>query len=152
MGLLELSDLEARPPNPPKLTVRECVEVSGIAEHVRDTLRERAAQREATVDVAVEADAMVRGDPTGLEQVLENLTDKAIKYGRDSGGHVRVSRERRGDRVVLHVKDDGPGIAAEHLPRLFERFYGVDAGRSRERGATGLGLAIVKHLVEAMGR
>jgi signal transduction histidine kinase len=147
-GLLELSDLEARPP---ELTVRERVEVSGIAEHVRDTLRERATQREATVDVAVAPDAEISGDPTGLEQVVENLTDNAIKYGRDSGGHVRVSGERRGDRVVLQVKDDGPGIAAEHLPRLFERFYRVDAGRSRERGGTGLGLAIVKHLVEAMG-
>ncbi len=147
-GLLELSDLEARPP---EQTLRERVEVSGIAEHVRDTLRERATQREASVDVAVATDAAICGDPTGLEQVLENLTDNAIKYGRDSGGHVRVTGERRGDRVVLEVADDGPGIAAEHLPRLFERFYRVDAGRSRERGGTGLGLAIVKHLVESMG-
>lgn len=147
-GLLELSDLEARPP---EQTLRERVEVSGIAEHVRDTLRERATQRAASVDVAVAADAAMCGDPTGLEQVLENLTDNAIKYGRDSGGHVRVTGERRGDRVVLEVADDGPGIAAEHLPRLFERFYRVDAGRSRERGGTGLGLAIVKHLVESMG-
>jgi signal transduction histidine kinase len=147
-GLLELSELEARPP---EQTVRERVEVSGIAEHVRVTLRERATQREATVEVAIAPEAAIRGDPTGLEQVLENLTDNAIKYGRDSGGHVRVTGERRGDRVVLHVKDDGPGIAPEHLPRLFERFYRVDAGRSRERGGTGLGLAIVKHVVDAMG-
>ncbi|HEX8795246.1 MAG TPA: ATP-binding protein [Polyangiaceae bacterium] len=146
--LLELSELEARPP---EQTVRERVEVSGIAEHVRDTLRERATQRGATVDVAIAPDAAISGDPTGLEQVLENLTDNAIKYGRDSGGHVRVTGDRRGDRVVLEVSDDGPGIAPEHLPRLFERFYRVDAGRSREQGGTGLGLAIVKHLVESMG-
>jgi two-component system OmpR family sensor kinase len=147
-GLLELSELEARPP---EQTVRERIEVSGIAEHVRDTLRERATQREATVDVAIEPGAVISGDPTGLEQVLENLTDNAIKYGRDAGGHVRVTGERRGDRVVLEVRDDGPGIGPEHLPRLFERFYRVDAGRSRERGGTGLGLSIVKHLVESMG-
>jgi len=147
-GLLELSELEARPP---ELTVRERVEVSGIAEHVRDTLRDRATQREATVDVAIEPDSAISGDPTWVEQVLENLTDNAIKYGRDSGGHVQVSGERRGDRVVLQVKDDGPGIAPEHLPRLFERFYRVDAGRSRDRGGTGLGLAIVKHLIDSMG-
>jgi signal transduction histidine kinase len=146
--LLELSELEARPP---EQTVRERVEVSGIAEHVRDTLRERATQRGATVQVAIAPEAAVCGDPTGVEQVLENLTDNAIKYGRDSGGRVRVTGERRGDRVVLEVADDGPGIPAEHLPRLFERFYRVDAGRSREQGGTGLGLAIVKHLVESMG-
>ena len=86
-----------------------------------------------------------------VEQVIENLVDNAIKYGKDGGGTVRVVGRRRGDRVCLEIVDDGPGIAAEHLPRLFERFYRVDAGRSRERGGTGLGLAIVKHLVEAMG-
>jgi two-component system phosphate regulon sensor histidine kinase PhoR len=97
------------------------------------------------------ADVIARGDPVAVEQVIENLVDNAIKYGKDGGGQVRVVGRRRANRVLLEVTDDGPGIDAEHLPRLFERFYRVDAGRSRERGGTGLGLAIVKHLVESMG-
>ncbi|HEY3821192.1 MAG TPA: ATP-binding protein [Polyangiaceae bacterium] len=147
-GLLTLSELEARPP---EQAVRERVEVPAIAEHVRATLRERAAQRETGVDVDVAADVIARGDPVAVEQVIENLVDNAIKYGKDGGGRVRIVGRRLGDRVRLDVLDDGPGIDAEHLPRLFERFYRVDAGRSRERGGTGLGLAIVKHLVESMG-
>jgi two-component system phosphate regulon sensor histidine kinase PhoR len=147
-GLLTLSDLEARPP---EQAVRERVEVQAIADHVRATLRERATQRDAAVDVDVAADVVSRGDPVAVEQVIENLVDNAIKYGKEACGQVRVTGRRRGDRVTLEVADDGPGIAEEHLPRLFERFYRVDAGRSRERGGTGLGLAIVKHLVESMG-
>jgi two-component system phosphate regulon sensor histidine kinase PhoR len=147
-GLLTLSELEARPP---EQAVRERVEVSAIADHVRATLRERAAQRDAGVDVDVAEDVVARGDPVAVEQVIENLVDNAIKYGKDGGGKVRVVGRRLGDTVRLDVVDDGPGIDAEHLPRLFERFYRVDAGRSRERGGTGLGLAIVKHLVESMG-
>jgi two-component system phosphate regulon sensor histidine kinase PhoR len=147
-GLLTLSDLEARPP---EQAVRERVEVLAIADHVQATLRERATQRGTRVDIDVSTDVVARGDPVAVEQVLENLVDNAIKYGRDDGGQVRVVGRRRADRVMLEIVDDGPGIGSEHLPRLFERFYRVDAGRSRERGGTGLGLAIVKHLVESMG-
>jgi two-component system phosphate regulon sensor histidine kinase PhoR len=147
-GLLTLSNLEARPP---EQAVCEPVDLVAIAEHVRATLRERAAQRGARVDVDVAAGAVARGDPVGVEQVIENLVDNAIKYGRDEGGRVVVRGRAARGRVVLEVEDDGVGIAPEHLPRLFERFYRVDAGRSRERGGTGLGLAIVKHLVESMG-
>jgi two-component system, OmpR family, phosphate regulon sensor histidine kinase PhoR len=147
-GLLALSDLEARPP---EQLVREPVPASAMAEQVRATLRERALALEASVDVDVAADAVVLGDPLGVEQILENLVDNAMKYGRERGTTVRVTGRHHDDRVTLEVHDDGPGIAAEHLPRLFERFYRVDPGRSRERGGAGLGLAIVKHLVEAMG-
>ncbi|MGH7298768.1 MAG: ATP-binding protein, partial [Polyangiaceae bacterium] len=139
-GLLTLSDLEARPP---EQTVREPVDVAAIAEHVRATLRERASQRAARVEVELGESLIARGDPVAMEQVIENLVDNAIKYGKDSGGEVRVTGHTRDDRVVLEVHDDGAGIDDEHLPRLFERFYRVDAGRSRERGGTGLGLAIV---------
>jgi two-component system phosphate regulon sensor histidine kinase PhoR len=146
--LLTLSELEARPP---EQSVRDRVEIAAIADHVRATLRDRAAQRRARVEVDVDERTIARGDPVGVEQVIENLVDNAIKYGRDDAGTVRVVGRREGDHATLEIVDDGPGVAAEHLPRLFERFYRVDAGRSRERGGTGLGLAIVKHLVESMG-
>ena len=82
--------------------------------------------------------------------MVTNLVENAIKYC-DEGGTVTVSGRSDGDQVCVLVKDSGPGIAAKHLPRLFERFYRVDPGRSRERGGTGLGLSIVKHLCETMG-
>jgi two-component system phosphate regulon sensor histidine kinase PhoR len=145
--LLTLSELEARPSGH---AVRERVTVAAIAQHVVETVRARAEASGARVVVAVDPAAVVLGDPTAIEQVIENLVGNAVKYG-DPGGAVKIRGERRGARVVLDVEDDGPGIAREHLPRIFERFYRVDAGRSRERGGTGLGLAIVKHLVEAMG-
>jgi len=82
--------------------------------------------------------------------VLENLVENALKY-TPAGGHVSISAHTDDGSVVFEVADDGPGIGAEHLPRLFERFYRVDKARSRELGGTGLGLSIVKHLVESVG-
>jgi two-component system phosphate regulon sensor histidine kinase PhoR len=91
----------------------------------------------------------VEGDPRALEHVLSNLVDNAVKYC-PSGTRIVVSAAADDARVRLVVADTGPGIPAEHLPRVFERFYRVDAGRSRELGGTGLGLSIVKHMVETM--
>ena len=82
--------------------------------------------------------------------MLGNLVDNALKYCAE-GASVRIAAESAEGMVSICVTDTGPGIAQEHLPRVFERFYRVDAGRSRELGGTGLGLSIVKHLVEAMG-
>ena len=82
--------------------------------------------------------------------MLINLVDNAIKYS-GTGRRVLVTSELRDKDVLISVKDNGPGIDEDHLPRLFERFYRVDAGRSRALGGTGLGLSIVKHLAEAMG-
>ncbi|MGB3053095.1 MAG: ATP-binding protein [Polyangiales bacterium] len=92
----------------------------------------------------------VLAEQRALEQVLVNLVDNAIKY-TPTGGEVRVEVAPEGEDVFIEVANTGPGIPSKHLPRVFERFYRVDAGRSRELGGTGLGLSIVKHLVSKIG-
>jgi two-component system phosphate regulon sensor histidine kinase PhoR len=92
--------------------------------------------------------AVVGGDRSQLAQAIRNLVDNALKYGKP-GGKVSVSIETSATGwLLLQVRDEGEGIAPEHLPRLTERFYRADASRSRSLGGTGLGLAIVKHIVE----
>ena len=91
----------------------------------------------------------VYADPTALRQVLGNLVENAVRHTAE--GTVRVVARREGEQISLAVTDTGIGIPAEHLQRIFERFYRVDPARSREQGGTGLGLAIVRHLVEAHG-
>jgi two-component system phosphate regulon sensor histidine kinase PhoR len=143
--LLELSRIEARElridPGP--------LELRSEAERARELLSLAAQARRTEVRVEVGA-LTVLADQAALEHVLTNLLENAIKYSPE-GSVVTVRAERRGETVRTLVEDDGPGIEARHLPRLFERFYRVDAGRSRQVGGTGLGLAIVKHLAEAMG-
>jgi two-component system phosphate regulon sensor histidine kinase PhoR len=92
----------------------------------------------------------VFADPRRLEQMLTNLVDNAIKFNRE-GGTVTVGCEVGVSSTRILVQDTGEGIPAQHLERLFERFYRVDRARSREMGGTGLGLAIVKHLARAHG-
>jgi two-component system phosphate regulon sensor histidine kinase PhoR len=95
-------------------------------------------------------DDIVMADPDGMTQVFGNLIENAMKYGK-SGGRIRVSAQTAEREVEFVVQDFGPGIALEHLNRIFERFYRVDKARSRDSGGTGLGLAIVKHIVQAHG-
>lgn len=116
-----------------------------VTEAALKQLETRRANRKQTINVTDRASS-VMADPQRLEQVLLNLVDNAIKYTPE-GRHIDVTWEIAGDDVLLKVKDDGAGIAPEHQARLFERFYRVDAGRSREQGGTGLGLAIVKHIM-----
>lgn len=92
-----------------------------------------------------EPDVSIRGDRLYLEQALVNLIDNAARY--TERGEVRISARLENHNLLLSVEDTGIGIAAEHLPRIFERFYVVDRSRSRQSGGTGLGLAIVKHIV-----
>jgi two-component system phosphate regulon sensor histidine kinase PhoR len=125
--------------------------VEPIALAVLDLHRGAAASREVALRSELPPRFWARADARALEQVLVNLVDNAVKYTRE-GGTVTIRGERTArEHVTVSVNDDGPGIDRHHLPRLFERFYRIDAGRSREQGGTGLGLAIVKHLVQAQG-
>ena len=90
-------------------------------------------------------------DVNRLEQVLANLVDNAIKYGRAQGKVIVGGKKLDDGKLEMFVQDDGPGIPAESLDRVFERFYRVDKARSRDQGGTGLGLSIVKHIVQAHG-
>ena len=109
--------------------------------------REKADLKNITIDHVCEENILAMIDPPLLEQALVNLLDNAIKYS-DEGSSVHVSSFQKDDSIVISVQDHGIGIAKEHIPRLFERFYRVDKARSRTLGGTGLGLAIVKHITQ----
>ena len=93
---------------------------------------------------------LIQGDLTRVTQVIGNVLANAVKY-TDDGGRIGVSAKLAGALVEIRIRDNGIGIPAEHIPRLTERFYRVDAGRSRDRGGSGLGLAIVKHALQRHG-
>lgn len=124
------------------------VDVKWIAEEVVSTYRPSASARgvELVVDMR-QATAPMQADPTALRQVISNLVDNAVRH--TTAGRVVVSNESNEEGTWVRVSDTGQGIPADHLSRIFERFYRVDSGRARDTGGTGLGLAIVKHLVEA---
>ncbi|MBP7808974.1 MAG: sensor histidine kinase [Bacteroidia bacterium] len=109
-----------------------------------------AKKKKITLTLAKKFDKplTVLADKFRIRQVLVNLITNSIKYGKE-GGETELSFNLYNDEVIVEIKDNGIGISPEHLPRLFERFYRVDKGRSREQGGTGLGLAIVKHIIEA---
>jgi len=113
-------------------------------------LQTRAKERGATIVNEIPEPLHGRADPDRLEQVLVNLLENAIKYGR-ANGRVAVKGRAVNGQVELCVCDDGPGIPIEARERVFERFYRVDKARSRDAGGTGLGLAIVKHIIQSHG-
>ena len=126
------------------------VRLSSLVSECFTSLGARAEERRVALVNEVPPDVFVHADARRLEQMLTNLVDNAVKFSRE-GGEVRVSHEREGARDRVCIADTGEGIAPEHLPRIFERFYRVDRARSRAMGGTGLGLAIVKHLARAHG-
>ena len=127
------------------------VELKAVAQRVLEDLRSRAEEKNVAIENAVADGLMARADADRLEQVLFNLVDNAIKYGRNPGRVIIGGKEFHDRNVELWVRDDGPGIPPEARERVFERFYRVDRARSREKGGTGLGLSIVKHIVQAHG-
>jgi two-component system, OmpR family, phosphate regulon sensor histidine kinase PhoR len=146
--LLSLSRIELNAHNRPDAPV----DLGSVVAHVTEALAPLATERGVELTLERPAGVLaVAGDRDELIRVFENLVENAIKYGA-SGGRVEVSlaesptRNGRSD-VAVTVRDNGPGIAAEHLPRLTERFYRVDVAQSRDKGGTGLGLAIVKHIL-----
>jgi two-component system phosphate regulon sensor histidine kinase PhoR len=145
--LLDLSRIESGRWQPNT----ETVDVAASAREAWAGLGDRAAARgvEFVVEVPANAGAM-DADPDAVRQVLTNLFDNSLRY-TPGGGRITLRSRADGAGILLSVTDTGPGIASEHLPRIFERFYRADSSRSREEGGTGLGLAIVKHLVEAHG-
>jgi two-component system, OmpR family, phosphate regulon sensor histidine kinase PhoR len=145
--LLELSRLESGE-RPPRF---EEVIPSEIAEDVVASFSGLANRKQIVLKRVDDAAPTIVTDADRLRRIVENLVENAVKYTPE-GGRVEVaSGPGAAGGAVLEVRDNGPGIGAEHLPRIFERFYRVDKARSRELGGTGLGLAIVKHLAEGMG-
>jgi len=145
--LLDLSRIEAGRWQPTHAEV----DIAASARESWQALAGRADARqvEFMVDVSPDA-AVVSADPDAVRQILTNLMDNSLRY-TPAGGRVTCLSRRVTGGIAVSVRDTGAGIANEHLPRIFERFYRADPSRSREEGGTGLGLAIVKHLVEAHG-
>jgi two-component system sensor histidine kinase SenX3 len=120
--------------------------VNDVVDDVIRNLAEPARLAGVSVSASVvPPDLAVTGDRRQLRTAIQNLLDNAIKYS-EPGGEIAISAEVRGDRIVLSVSDQGIGIPAADLDRVFERFYRVDAARRRDTGGTGLGLAIVRHV------
>jgi two-component system phosphate regulon sensor histidine kinase PhoR len=143
--LMSLSRVEAEKYRAPDAAVDLSVLLAEVIDVFRQSHGERGQEIVASVDAEVPA---VQGDAAQLSQLIHNLVGNSIKYGR-AGTPITVRLTRNNVHMVrLAVTDEGEGIAPDHLPRLTERFYRVDSGRSRAMGGTGLGLAIVKHVVE----
>jgi two-component system, OmpR family, phosphate regulon sensor histidine kinase PhoR len=124
-----------------------------VAEVIRTAVglcRTKADEKRITVELVCEEGLTAAMDTELMEQAVVNLLDNAIKYS-PAGSRIEVEARRNQQEISIHVRDQGMGIPARHLPRLFERFYRVDKARSRNMGGTGLGLAIVKHIVQAHG-
>jgi two-component system phosphate regulon sensor histidine kinase PhoR len=132
-----------------KLAVQP-IRASALVQDAIESLGGIVVDSELALDSAGAPDVAVMADPDAMNQVLGNLIENAVKYGK-TGQRILVGGRPLENEVEFFVQDFGPGVASEHLGRIFERFYRIDKARSRDSGGTGLGLAIVKHIVEAHG-
>lgn len=129
----------------------ERINFGSQARGVCNMLEDTAKKKNIALSLDADEELYIDANKDHVRQLLINLIENAIKYTLDNGSVAVSVKLEEGDKVVFRVKDTGIGIAQEHIPRLFERFYRVDKGRSRNMGGTGLGLAIVKHIVMDMG-
>lgn len=143
----EISKLESG-----EMTInKEQFVIQDLIRDVFDTLSIKAKQKDIKFSIkkGCEAPIMVNADKEKIRQVLINLIENSVKYGKQEGQTIASVYNMDGKRALVEISDTGIGMAEEHLPRVFERFYRTDRARSRDIGGTGLGLAIVKHIVEA---
>ena len=145
--LLVLSRLESSAPGLHVEPIQLGELITGLVEDLRGRPLAGEHSLEVTIDPGI---GMVVADPLRISQVCANLLDNALKYTPHSS-RIEVAAQPRGAEIEVCVRDNGPGIPEADLPHLFERFYRVDKGRSRETGGTGLGLSIVKHIVQLHG-
>jgi two-component system phosphate regulon sensor histidine kinase PhoR len=146
--LLTLSRLESVTPQPFE---REPVELPAVIHRAAEVLSDAARERQVRIDLDVDEEVpALSGDPEGIERLVVNLLDNAVKYNRPEGS-VSLRLSQADGQALLEVSDTGIGIPQDALARIFERFYRVDKGRSRDEGGTGLGLAIVKHVAQTHG-
>jgi two-component system phosphate regulon sensor histidine kinase PhoR len=153
MGALvnDISELSAIESGAVRLRV-ERLNLRELVDEVFSLLAPRASKHGVFIENHVAENMQVSADRYRLEQILINLVDNAIKFNHPGGCVIVDADPMEGcNHQIIKVRDTGPGIPAEHLPRVFERFYRIDKARSREAGGTGLGLAIVKHLTRAHG-
>ena len=134
--------------------IQESFVIQDLIRDVYEELSLKAKEKDVQLSFkkGTERPMYVNADKQKIKQVLVNLVENAIKYGNDHGSVVAGCYEMDDKHVYIEISDDGPGIAEEHLPRIFERFYRADRSRARAIGGTGLGLAIVKHIIEAHGQ
>jgi two-component system phosphate regulon sensor histidine kinase PhoR len=123
---------------------------SSLVQDAIESLGGMVVDSEVALESSGAPDSLVMADPDAMNQVFGNLIENSLKYA-ESGKRIQVGARELETEVQFTVRDFGPGIASEHLDRIFERFYRVDKARSRDSGGTGLGLAIVKHIVQAHG-
>lgn len=143
----EISKLESG-----EMTInKELFVIQDLIKDVFDTLSLKANQKDIRFSIkkGCEAPLYVMADKEKIRQVLINLIENSVKYGKPDGQTIASIYNMDGKRVLIEISDSGIGMSEEHLPRVFERFYRTDRARSRDIGGTGLGLAIVKHIVEA---
>lgn len=134
-----------------------CKEYFVIQDMIRETyetlsIKTSSRNIKCSIKKGCESPITVFADKEKIRQVIINLLSNAVKYGRNDGSIVASIYKTDGQHVLIELSDDGIGISEEHLPRIFERFYRTDRGRSRDVGGTGLGLAICKHIIEAHGQ